>query len=245
MKKLILLAAIVLAQGASISHAQQKSVAQIYTYEVKDRVAFVEGYREHLRWHDQVKDSLVWYGWTVATGPRKGYFVDGTFGTAFAELDERPDPKGDTAHFVRYVAPHVRAVDIETWQLIGRASNAKPLEDRSPSAVADAFTFVIAPERVVTFRRLIEGLEPLGGAKARLSWYRGVRVHKGEQYLMLLSRKNLADIEAAGGSLPSMLTSVYGSVRADEVLRAAVSYTMETWTYEPRLSLIPGQPLAD
>jgi hypothetical protein len=228
-----------------MSHAQQKSVAQTYTYEVKDQAAFVEGYREHLRWHDQVKDSLVWYGWTVVTGPRKGYFVDGTFGTTFAELDGRPDLKGDAAHFVRYVAPHVRAVDIETWELIGGASNAKPLEERSPSASVDAFTFVIAPEQATTFRRLVERLEPLGAAKARLSWYRGVRVHKGDQYLMLLSRKNLADIEAAGGSLPSMLTSVYGSVRADEVLRAAVSYTMETWAYEPRLSLIPGQPLAD
>lgn len=228
-----------------MSHAQQGSVAQTYTYEVKDQAAFVEGYREHLRWHDDAKDSLVWYGWMVATGPRKGYFIDGTFGATYAALDGRPDLKGDTAHFVRYVAPHVRAVDIETWELVSAPSNAQPLEERSPSAVVDAFTFVIAPGQAVTFRRLIEGLEPLATAKARLSWYRGVRVHKGEQYLLLLSRKSWADIEAAGGSLQSTLTSVYGSARADQLLRGAASYTMETWAYEPRLSLIPGRPLAD
>lgn len=82
-------------------------VAQLYSYAIKDKPSFEEGYRCHLIWHAAQKDQLVWYAWTIDSGPREGAFVDGTFGATFAQLDAHPDAKGDGADFVRDVSPFV------------------------------------------------------------------------------------------------------------------------------------------
>ena len=97
--------------------AQTIPVAQLYLYTIKDQPAFQEGYRRHLEWHANQHDQLAWYAWTIASGSRKGTFVDGTFGATFSALDARPDLKGDGADFVRNAASYVTAIDIETWTL--------------------------------------------------------------------------------------------------------------------------------
>ena len=36
-----------------------------------DTVDFEAGYTRHLEWHRQVKDTWVWYGWTIWAGERQ------------------------------------------------------------------------------------------------------------------------------------------------------------------------------
>lgn len=226
------------------------SVTQLYFYSIKDRPAFEEGYRHHLAWHAAHNDSLVWYAWTIDSGTRKGEFVDGTFGATFTALDSRVDPSGDGADFVHNVSPHVAALDIETWTLWASPSTSTPLEDREPGAELDIFLLQVDPAESAPFEAALEKLTKSGRtstklASTKLSWYRAVRAETIPTYLLLLTRKNWADVEAAGPTFAEMLANVYAanSAQVSDVLRHVRAIRAETWDYEPRLSLIPGHPL--
>jgi hypothetical protein len=221
------------------------SVGQLYFYSIKDRPAFEEGYRRHLGWHAAHNDSLVWYAWTVESGARKGTFGDGTFGATFTGLDARVDLTGDGADFVRNVTPYVTPLNIETWTLWASPSTATPLEDHHPETTLDVFLLQVDPPESASFEAAVEKLAKTKRAPTKLSWYRAVRGNNLPAYLLILTRKNWADIEAAGPTFAEMLTNAYAGTPAQvaDVLRHVHSIRTETWDYEPRLSLIPGHPL--
>ncbi|HEX7120375.1 MAG TPA: hypothetical protein VF212_16395, partial [Longimicrobiales bacterium] len=114
------------------SVAAQSAGAMLYTYRPHpgERASFDEGYRMHLEWHRTHGDSLPWYGWDVLAGRRKGQFVDGTFGIAFAALDRRVDPSGDAAHAALAFADHAEATGQWALRLRPELSTARPLEAR-------------------------------------------------------------------------------------------------------------------
>jgi hypothetical protein len=221
------------------------SVGQLYFYTIKDRPSFEEGYRRHLGWHAGQNDQLVWYAWTIDSGARKGAFVDGTFGATFAGLDARPDPSGDGADWGRNVASYVTALDIETWTLWALPSTATPLEDRRPGTALDVFLLQVDPAEASSFEAAMESLAKTKRDAAKLSWYRVVRGNNLPAYVLLLTRKNWADIGSAGPTLSEMLANAYARTPAQvaEVLRHVRTIRGETWGYEPRLTLIPGRPL--
>lgn len=221
------------------------SVGQLYFYSIKDRPSFEEGYRRHLGWHAAHKDQLVWYAWTIDSGTRKGDFVDGTFGATFAGLDARPDLSGDGADFRQNVSPYVTALDIETWTLWGSPSTATPLEDRRPGTTVDVFVLRVDPAKALSFEAAVESLARGKREAMKLSWYRVARGNNLPTYVLMLSRRNWADIESAGPTLDEMLAKAYldSSGKVAEVLRHVHSFRTETWSYEPRLAVVPGQPL--
>lgn len=223
-------------------------VAQFYSYRVTDQTKFEAGYREHLGWHARNDDPLVWYAWTVETGPRRGLFVDGTAGASFAALDGRVKPDEDGADFRRTAAPHAEAIDVETWALWRQPSIATPLEDRKPSAIIDIFTVEVTPRDVQAFERAMVALGAARGddGSVRLSWYRRLRGGDGPVYLAMLARDDWTDLGAAGGTFPEMLQRAYGASpeAAGRLLDRIASIGVETWRYEPRLSLMPGSALA-
>jgi len=221
------------------------SVGQLYFYSIKDRPAFGEGYRHHLGWHAAHNDPLVWYAWTVDSGARKGTFVDGAFGATFAGLDARVDLSGDGADFVRNVTPYVTPLNIETWTLWASPSTATPLEDHHPETTLDVFLLQVDPAESVSFEAAVEKLAKTKRAPTKLSWYRAVRGNNLPTYLLMLTRKNWADVETAGPTFGEMLANAYAGTSAQvaDVLRHVHSIRTETWDYEPRLSLIPGHSL--
>lgn len=220
-------------------------VGQLYFYSIKDRPSFEEGYRRHLVWHAAHNDKLVWYAWTIDSSLRKADFVDGTFGATFAGLDARPDLGGDGADFGRNVAPYVSGLGNETWLLWPSASTATPLEDHEPGAILDVFFFEVDPGEVFSFENAVEKLGQASRNTAKLTWYRVSRASHLPMYILLLSRKSWADIEAAGPTLDGLLTQTYAArpAQVSDVLRHARSIHVETWHYEPRLTLLPGRPL--
>jgi hypothetical protein len=220
-------------------------VAQLYFYSIKDMPAFEEGYRRHLMWHAGKKDPLVWYAWTIDSGLRKGAFVDGTFGATFPGLDARPDPSGDGADFGRNVAPYVTALDAETWTLWPQTSTATPLEERLPGALLDVFLLQVDPAQEHSFEAKMEGLAKTKRNSAKLSWYRMVRGNNLPTYVLLLTRRNYADMESTGARLVEILANAYtvSPARVTEVVQSVRNVRVETWSYEPRLALIPGLAL--
>jgi hypothetical protein len=251
---LVMVAVRHLSAQESKSHTQNTqvvpSVSQLYFYSIKDRPAFEQGYRRHLGWHAAHNDQLAWYAWLIDSGLRKGAFVDGTFGATFAGLDGRPDPSGDGADFGQNVTPYVTALDVETWTLWAVPSTATPLEDRHPGTTLDVFVLQVDPSEALSFEAALEKLtkEKLAKTKQeapKLSWYRVVRGNNLPMYAVLLTRKNWTDIESAGPTLREMLVNAYAGTTAQvaEVLHRVRTIRTETWSYEPRLALIPGKPL--
>jgi hypothetical protein len=199
------------------------SVGQLYSYTIRDRPSFEEGYRRHLGWHAGQNDQLAWYAWTIDSGARKGAFVDGTFGATFAGLDARPDLSGDGADWGRNVAPYVTALDIETWMLWASPSTATPLEDRRPGTTLDVSVLQVDPGEASSFEAALNGLAKTKRDAAKLSWYRVVRGNNLPAYVLLLTRKNWADIGSAGPTLSEMLANAYASspTRVAAVMRRA------------------------
>lgn len=240
-----LLAFAALALTASPSIAQVASVGQIYSYTIKDKSAFEEGYRRHLAWHAGQHDALVWYAWTVDSGPRKGAFIDGTFGATFSQLDARPNPKGDGDDFVRNVSPYVAPLDVETWILWAAPSTATPLEDKKPGTTLDAFFLQVEPGATVSFEAGLERIAAKKRDAAHLTWYKVIRGGDLPTYVLMLKRENLAQIETAGSTLVEMLRNAYGidPAQTENVLKNVRHIRGEIWSYESRLALIPGHAL--
>jgi hypothetical protein len=225
----------------------QAQVLQLFSYELTDKAQFEQGYRRHLGWHAAHGDKLVWYGWMVDSGGRKGLFVDGTAGASYPALDARPDPAGDGLDATRNFLPFVHAVNVETWELWPAVSTATPLEERAPGAVMDVYMLRVSPDAAGRFERALARLAARRGADIPpLTWYRAVRGRTLPAYLLVLSRSDWADVGRAGGTLDLLLARAYAASPDDieKVLGALAAIEVESWSYQPRLSLIPGKPLA-
>ncbi|MGK6318826.1 hypothetical protein [Sphingomonas sp. DT-204] len=248
MRRFLLAAAIALAvpSAARVQSDDGKTIAQFYSYRLTDRARFESGYRAHLGWHARRQDRLVWYAWTVRSGPRQGQFIDATAGASLADLDARPDLAGDGADFARTAAPYAEPIDVETWELWPEPSTATPLEDREPSRVVDVFLIRVNPGEEQAFERAIGNMAARHcGAALRVSWYRKLRGGQVPAYMVLLARDRWADLGRAGGTLSSLLAGAYRAQPAEiqPALGLVASIITESWSYEPRLSLIPGTPL--
>lgn len=125
--------------------AGQAGGGMLFSYEphAGERASFEEGYRSHLEWHREKRDSLPWYGWDVLAGARLGQFVDGTFGIRFEALDRRVDPGGDAAHASQSYADHAIATGRWAVRLRPELSTATPLEDRAPAPLVQVVTYTL------------------------------------------------------------------------------------------------------
>ena len=226
--------------------APAAQILQLYSYEVKDRAQFELGYRRHLAWHAAHDDKLVWYGWMVESGSRKGLFVDGTAGASYAALDARPDLAGDGADAARNFVPFVRAVNVETWELWPVPSTGMPLEDHAPGTLMDVFLMHAVPGAELRFERLLLQLTAdRHGSPPSLTWYKAARGGGLPAYMLVLSRRDWTDIQRVGGTLSALLARAYGAApeKVEKLLGALANVEVESWSYQPRLSLIPGKPL--
>ena len=225
----------------------QAQMLQLFSYELKDKAQFEQGYRRHLGWHAAHGDKLVWYGWMVDSGGRKGLFVDGTAGASYPALDARPDPASDGADAARNFLPFVRAVNVETWELWTAVSTATPLEERAPGALMDVYMMRVSPGAAGRFEQALARLVAQRGADVpSLTWYRAVRGAGLPAYMLVLNRGDWADVGRAGGTLDALLARAYAASPDDiqKLLGALATVEVESWSYQPRLSLIPGKPLA-
>jgi hypothetical protein len=245
--------AFALAAAAGAAHAATPAgapaaVLQLYTYRIKDRPKFEQGYRDHLSWHVRQGDKLVWYAWTVQSGLRRGLFIDGTAGAAFAALDARPDPAADAADFARTAAPYSEPVNVETWELWKAGSTAMPLEELKPTRTVDVFHVRVLPRDEYAFERGVAALASRpSGSPLKLTWYRQLRGGAVPAYMLMVARDRWADIEQGSGTFRTTLATAYGASAADlaPVMNSVSAVDVETWTYAPRLSLMPGAALAE
>ena len=242
---------------AGLCRAQQDSpqpagtAAFLFAYHPKPgmQAQFDEGYRRHLRWHEEKKDPLVWYGWYVTSGERTGMFVDGSFGVPFAAFDRRVEPKADAADFAQTSAPFADTAFRSTYRLRPDLSTGQPLEERQPSPQVEVVHYVLhsGMERIFeeVIGKLRAALTQTGGAPVH-TWYELVVGGESPGYMLMVPRRGWADYDAARQTLGSILERAYGPQGAQALrqsLATAVDHARsELWSYRPDLSYFPPRP---
>jgi hypothetical protein len=227
------------------------TAAFLFAYHPKPgmQAQFDEGYRRHLRWHEEKKDPLVWYGWYVASGERTGMFIDGSFGAPFAAFDRRVEPKADAADFAQTSAPFADTAFRSTYRLRPDLSTGQPLEERRPSPQVEVVHYALHPGMERIFEEVIgklhAALRQTRGAPVH-TWYELVVGGESPSYMLMVPRQGWADYDAAPQTLGAVLERAYGPAEARALrqsLAAAVDHTRsELWSYRQDLSYFPPRP---
>lgn len=242
---------------AGLCRAQQPAAepagtaAFLFAYHPKPgmQAQFDEGYRRHLRWHEEKKDALVWYGWYVSSGERTGMFIDGSFGVPFAAFDRRVEPKADAADFAQTSAPFADTAFRSTWRLRPDLGTGQLLEERKPSPHVEVVHYVLHPGLQRTFEEVIgkwrAALSRTQGAPVH-TWYELVVGGESPGYMLMVPRQGWGDYETAAARLDAVLESAYGAQQARGLLQslaAAVDHSRsELWSYRQDLSYFPSLP---
>ena len=238
-----LLCLLSLPAAAQSSLRDSGDAAHLFAYRAQPgrQAAFDAGYRQHLRWHREHADPLVWYGWTVMDGPDAGLFVDGSFGAAFAAFDRRVDPQGDgddaARHFSPYALPQFRA----SYRLRRDLSSAFPLEQWQPTPRMEVTRYVVTPGTRAQFEEAVSLARQSLPHGAAHTWYE--LVSGGDSgYLLLVARRGWADYDQPADHLDALLArSLTPRAQALRLQLANVitSARTETWEYRQDMSLIP------
>jgi hypothetical protein len=242
---------------AGLGRAQQDSsqppgtAAFLFGYHPKPgmQAQFDEGYRRHLRWHEEKKDPLVWYAWYVSSGERTGMFIDGSFGIPFAAFDRRVEPKADVADFSQTSAPFADTAFRSTYRLRPDLSTGQLLENRLPSPQVEVVHYVLRPGMEKAFEEVIgkvrAALKQTQGAPVQ-TWYELVIGGETPGYMLMVPRQGWADFETPQKTLGAVLEGAYGAEQARALrqsLAAAVAHTRsELWSYRQDLSYFPPRP---
>lgn len=194
-------------------------------------IDFEAGYIRHLAFHQQAKDTWVWYGWTIWAGERQRWFVYATFGHSSASLDNPVAPVEDERDNILNVAPHVdywANALYEYLPALSRGSGAP-----QPTARLELTTVDLEPgaekafEAALTAARLTSQGETL--------WYRMVAGGSAPRYVRLRPRLNLASVLDGGNAraLPGDVSDLVAKMTVEILnLRPTLSYGLEPPAHE-------------
>lgn len=244
------LALIVLLLLATAVIAQQStgSAARIVVIKPKEGMQrqFDEGYKRHLDWHRQNKDTWTWYGWQVITGDRLGYFVDGTFGHHWDNFDRAVAPAADAADNAVNVAPYGDFLSVAQFILLPEVSRNRLLEEGSPSPFIEVLYYHLYPGKESEFERILrKAHEAHGRVKPpRLyTWYKLVSGGNHPMYMLMLPYSKLSDFRLSEKPFTAVLEEVFPQNESRallESLRGTVrDVRSETFRYRADMSYFP------
>lgn len=234
------------AAGDVASRLRAATAAHLFGYYPKqgDAARFDAGYRRHLQWHRAHRDPLPWYGWYVQDGARRGMFVDGSFGAAFAAFDARVDPAGDAADASRNVTAFADPAFRASYRLRPELSTGFPLEDRRPSARLQVFRYALRPGSSARFEAALraarETLLRRPGAPAH-TWYALVSGGRTPGFLLLVAGTGWADHDAADAGMEALLAAAGHASALEDYAASVEAVESESWVYREDLSYLPGR----
>jgi hypothetical protein len=186
-------------------------------------VDFEAGYIRHLAFHQQAKDSWVWYGWIVWAGERQRWFVYATFGHSAASLDSPVAPADDEQDNVRNVAPHVDSWANGVYEYLPALSRGSGTPQPTPRL--ELTTVDVKPGAAAAFEAaLLAGQSSL---QAETLWYRLVVGGDTPRYVRMRPRPSLSAILDAKDEqpLPARVNDLIGKVTIELlILRPTLSY---------------------
>ena len=155
-----------------------------------DTVGFEAGHIRHLDWHQQARDTWVWYGWTIWAGERQRWFVYATFGHSAASLDNPMAPAEDERDNISNVTPHAQFLGNAVYEYLPGLSRGTG--EPQPTARLEFTTVDLVPGAARAFEAA------LGAEQSRLQgetlWYRMVAGGIAPRYVRLRPRPSLSAI---------------------------------------------------
>jgi hypothetical protein len=185
-------------------------------------VDFEAGYIRHLAWHQQARDTWVWYGWSIWAGERQRWFVYASFGHSAASLDSPVAPAEDERDNVLNVAPHAVFSGNALYEYLPELSRGTG--EPQPTARLELTTVDLVPGAAKPFEAA------LGAAQSTLQgetlWYRMVAGGTVPRYVRLRPR----------GSLSAILEGSREQALSEAVSRSIAKTTVEILTLRPTMS---------
>jgi len=153
-------------------------------------VDFEAGYIRHLAFHQQAKDTWVWYGWTVWAGERQRWFVYATFGHSAASLDSPVAPAEDERDNVLNVTPHVDHWANALYEYLPALSRGTGAPD--PTARLELTTVDLQAGTAKAFEAAVAASQST--LQGETLWYRMIAGGTAPRYVRLRPRPNLSAI---------------------------------------------------
>ena len=191
-------------------------------------IDFESGYIRHLAWHQQAKDSWVWYGWTVTFGERQRWFVYATFGHPLTSFDNSVAPADDERDNVLNVSPHVDYWANGLYEFLPGLSRGTGVPE--PAARVELTTVDLEPGTAKAFESAIAATQ--SALHSETLWYRMVAGGSGPRYVRLRPKPSFAAVLEARNeqALPDAVTALIAKT------------TVEVLTLRPTMSLGLASP---
>jgi hypothetical protein len=196
-----------------------------------DTVDFEAGYIRHLAWHQQAKDTWVWYGWTIWAGERQRWFVYATFGHSAASLDSPVAPAEDERDNILNVAPHVEYMGNALYEYL--PGQSRGTGEPQPTARLEFTTVDLVAGTAKAFEAALSANQST--LQGETLWYRMVAGGAATRYVRLRPRP----------SLSAVLDGRNEQALPDGVNRLIAKATVEILTLRPTMSLGLGSPAGD
>ena len=162
-------------------------------------VQFERGYKRHLEWHRANKDTWRWYGWSVISGERQGYFIDGSFGHAWSDFDAPvAPPAGDRADNELNVGPFAHFLSVASYVLLPELSSSSALEAGSPTPLLHTRYYRRYPGKDADFERALLNMHRAYAKSAHpraYTWYKLADGGEHPAYLLMLPLMHWEDMQ--------------------------------------------------
>jgi hypothetical protein len=221
-----------IASTTALAQPDEKVYARIAILHPRDghTTDFESGYIRHLAFHQQAKDSWVWYGWTVWAGERQRWFVYATFGHSAGSLDTPVAPADDERDNVLNVAPHVDYWGNALYEYLPTLSRGSGTP--TPAARLELTTVDLKPGTAAAFEAALSAAQ--AALQAETLWYRLVAGGAAPRYVRLRPQPSLSAVLAASG----------GQTVPEKATDLVVKMTIEILNLRPTMSygLPPARP---
>jgi hypothetical protein len=216
---------------------QNGNVARLVLWQAKPGMSrdLEEGYKRHLEWHRKNGDLWTWYGWTIISGDRFGYFVDGTFFHAWTDLDSPVSPAADAADNIVNVFPYGEVRSAAIYEAIPGLTNLAPQQLSSP--LLTFCYFDVPPGQAAEF-------ESLFGDELRNTQWSTVKhallrpANGVTEYLLLLPAEKQSDLASQADLTSHLLHALARNTKATRVIDR---FRAETARYRSDLSYMPNE----
>lgn len=220
--------------GVSVLAAmeRQSTVARVVVWEPKPGMAreMEQGYMRHLDWHRRNNDTWAWDGWSITSGDRFGYFVDGTFFRTWDELDNPVAPAADAADNAVNVLPYADIRSASVYDELQELSSLHVSQLRLPLMT---FCYLdVAPGRGPEFESMLSKTMAADRHALPRAVFRSAT--EASRYLMMLPAEHVSDLRGQAEFLSRVLQA---SAHASDHLVQGVRE--ETARRRPELSYAP------
>lgn len=226
--------------GQAAPAQETGNVARLVFWKMKagmDR-DFEQGYKRHLEWHRNNHDLWSWFGWSIISGERDGYFVDGTFFHNWTDLDSPVNPSADGADLDLNVTPYGDAQLVATYESVPGLTSLGPRELTSP--LLTFCYFAVRPGGGAEFESLLApALQIVKSGESQFALLRPV--NGANEYVLLLAARKLSE----QGRQAQLLARVLESAARDKKGSVLVErFRTETARYRPDMSNVPNETSA-